>query len=151
MGNILRVITQTNPPTDEEEADQIIDNALATCIHVTRASINQTMQTSPGAFVFQRDMLFDIPVRSDLQAIRNKRQLQIDNNLIRSNKRRLHYNYQPGQHVMVLTEDPTKLEQRTHGPYSINRVFTNGSVELQLNATNATIVNIRKLVPIRQR
>ena len=150
MGNILRVITQTNPPTDEEEADQVIDNALATCIHVTRAAINQTMQTSPGAFVFQRDMLFDIPVQSDMQAIRNKRQLQIDNNLIRSNKRRLTYNYQPGQQVMVLTEDPTKLQQRTHGPYIINKAFTNGTVELQLNATNATIVNIRKLVPMKQ-
>ena len=51
---------------------------------------------------------------------------------------------------MVLTEDPTKLEQRTHGPYLINKAFTNGTVELQLNATNATIVNIRKLVPMKQ-
>ena len=96
MGNILRVITRTNPPTDEEQAKQIIDNALATCIHVTRSSINQTMQTSPGALVFQRDMLFDIPVITDLEAVRNKRQLQIDNNLIRSNQRQIHYNYQPG-------------------------------------------------------
>ena len=88
MGNILRVITRTNPPADEEEAEQIIDNALlATCIHVTRSSINQTMQTSPGALVFQRDMLFDIPVIADIQAVRNKRQLQINNNLIRSKTR----------------------------------------------------------------
>ena len=50
---------------------------------------------------------------------------------------------------MVVTEDPIKLEERTHGPYLINRVFTNGAVELQLNAANATTVNIRKLVPIR--
>ena len=150
MGNILRVITRTNPPNNEEQAEQIMDNALATCVHVTRSAINQTMQSSPGALlVFQRDMLFDIHVLSDLQAVRDKRQLQIDNNLIRSNKRRIHYNYQPGQHVMVVTEDPTKLQQRTHGPYLINQVFTNGTVELQLNATNATIVNIRKLVPMR--
>ena len=149
MGNILRVITQTNSPADEEQAEQIIDNALATCIHMTRSSINQTMQTSPGALVFQRDMLFDIPVIADLEAVRNKRQLQIDNNLIRSNRRRIQYNYQSGKQVMVITEDPTKLEQRTHGPYLINRVFTNGTVELQLDAANATTVNIRKLVPVR--
>ena len=96
-------------------------------------------------------MLFDIPVVSNLEAVRNKRQLQIDNNLIRSNKRRIHYKNQPGQRVMVITEDPTKLEQRTHGPYLINQVFTKGTVELQLNAANAIIVNIRKLVPIRNR
>ena len=149
MGNILRVITRTNPPVDEEEADQIIDNALATCVHVTRCSVNQTMQTSPGALVFQRDMLFDIPVTSGLVAVRNKRQLLVDTNLMRSNKKRIHYNYQPGQQVMVVTEDPTKLQQRTHGPYLIQRIFTNGTVELQLNADNSTTVNIRKLVPIR--
>ena len=50
MGNIL---TRTNPPNDEKQAEQIIDNALATCIHVTQSAINQTMQTSPRALVFQ--------------------------------------------------------------------------------------------------
>ena len=36
-------------------------------------SFNQTMQTSPGALVFQRNILFNIPVISDLEAVRNKR------------------------------------------------------------------------------
>ena len=72
MGNILRVITRTNPLTDEEEAEQIINNALSTCIHVTRCAVNQTMQRSPSALVFLRDMLFDIPVTADLEAVRNK-------------------------------------------------------------------------------
>ena len=93
MGNIIQVITRTNPPNDEEQAKQIIDNALAMCIHVTQSSINQTMQTSPGALVFQRNMIFDIPVISYLEAVRNKQQLLINTNLIRSNKRRIHYNY----------------------------------------------------------
>ena len=100
-------------------------------------SFNQTMQTSPGALVFQRKILFNIPVISDLEAVRNKRQLQSNNNLIRSNKRRTYYNYQPGQRVMVVTEDPTKLN---HGPYLINRIFTKGTIELQLNAGNSTTV-----------
>ena len=65
--------------------------------YATRCAVNQTMQTSPGALVFQRDMLFDIPVVTDLDAVRNKRQLQINNNLIWSNKRWIHYNYQPGK------------------------------------------------------
>ena len=85
-----------------------------------RYAVNQTMQTSPGVLVFQRDMLFDIHVIADLNAVRDKRQLQIDNNLIQYNKRRIHYNYQPVQHVMVITEDPTKLQQRTNGPYLTN-------------------------------
>ena len=121
---------------------RIIDNAVATCVHVTRCSVNQTMQTSPGALVFQRNMLFDIPVIADLEAVRNKKQLLVDTNLIRSNKRRIHYNYQQIQRIMVVTEDPTKLEQRTHGPYLINQIFTNGTVDLQLSAGNPSTVNI---------
>ena len=42
-----------------------------------------------------------------------------------------------GQRVMVVTEDPTKLK---HGPYLINRIFTKGTIELQLNAGNSTTV-----------
>jgi hypothetical protein len=49
---------------------------------------------------------------------------------------------------MVVIDDLTKLEQRTHGPYLINQIFTNGTVEIQLTAENATVIHIQKLVPI---
>ena len=75
-------------------------------------------------------MLFAILIVVDLEAVRNKKQLLIvDTNCIRSNKRQIHYNYQPSQQIVVATEDP-KPEQMTHGPYLINRIFTNGTVEL---------------------
>ena len=65
----------------------IVEISELGCIHVARCAINQTIQTSLGALVFQRDVLFDIPIISDLDSIQNKPQQLIDMNLIRSNKR----------------------------------------------------------------
>ena len=47
------------------------------------------MQHSPGEVVFQRDMLLDIPVIANLVAIRERRQLLIDENLRRKTRRDL--------------------------------------------------------------
>jgi hypothetical protein len=40
MGDILRVIMRTNQPDNELEAEQIVDNALATCMYATRCSVD---------------------------------------------------------------------------------------------------------------
>ena len=53
MGDILRVILRIKPPTGENDANQIVDNALATYVHSSRCAVNHTIQTSPGALVFQ--------------------------------------------------------------------------------------------------
>ena len=149
MGDVLRVILRTDTPDNELEAEQIVDNALATCMHVTRCSINHQMRTSPGALVFNRDMFLDIPLLANLEAIRNRRQQLIDQNLIRLNRIRIDYNYTIGDQVMVKTYDPTKLQERFHGPYNIVRVYTNGTVRLQRNPTTTEVFNIRKLTPYR--
>jgi transposase InsO family protein len=69
MADVLRVILRTGTPDNELEAEQIVDNALATCMHVTRCSINHQMRTSPGALVFNRDMFLDVPLLANLEAI----------------------------------------------------------------------------------
>ena len=91
IGNTLRTVVFTNPPTNAEEANQLIDNALATAMHATRCSVNATLQNSPGAIVFNRDMFIDVPLIADLETIRNRRQALVDENLRRQNmKRREH-------------------------------------------------------------
>ena len=63
------------------QAHHLMEHAIATCIHDTRVAVNHTMQHTPGEIVFQRDMFLDIPVIADLVAIRERRQLLIDENL----------------------------------------------------------------------
>ena len=44
MGSMLRTITNsTDAPTNIKEAEQAVDNALYSCIHALRCSINQAM------------------------------------------------------------------------------------------------------------
>ena len=44
------------------DAEHVMDHAIAASIHALRCAVNHQMQHSPGEIVFQRDMLLDIPV-----------------------------------------------------------------------------------------
>ena len=56
------MVLYINPSNDNNDASQIVDNALATVMHSSRCAVNHTMQTSPGALVFQRNMMMNIPL-----------------------------------------------------------------------------------------
>jgi transposase InsO family protein len=149
MADILRVMLHVSPPTNEADVNRMIDNALSTCMHASRCSVNHMMQTSPGAMVFNRDMLTNVPLMANLVAIRDRRQQLIDENIRRTNAKRIDHNYNIGDRVKMVEYDPTKLDGRTHGPYTIVRVFTNGTVRIQRSAHVQETVNIRKLFPYR--
>ena len=46
---------------------------------------------------------------------------------------------------MVIEYDPTKLDAKKRGPFTIVRVFTNGTVRLQISAHVQKTFNIRKV------
>ena len=93
--------------------------------------------------MFQRDMLMNLPLIADLDAIRDRRQQRIDGNLIKSNNKRVDYNYQVGEMVKVKVWDPAKMEARFKGPYQIMQTLTNGTVKLQTGPGITTPYNIR--------
>ena len=103
------------------------------------------MKTSPGAMVFNRDMLMNVQLIADLASIQGHRQQQIDDNTKRHNKKRVDYNYRIGELVKMMIHDPSKLSQRFKGPYRINQINTNGTVSLQVRPHIKTTVNIRKI------
>ena len=119
---------RTKGLTPQEQAEQIMDNALATVMHATRCAVNNTMKTSPGALTFCRDMFINVPIMADLIAIRNNRQQLIDTNLTRHNRKRYDYHYTLGQRIMVKVYDPVKMEEKLHGPYPILELRTNGTI-----------------------
>ena len=150
--NILRPLLHAHFPQNVQAATDIIDTALATASHASRSSIHRTLNISPGALVFHRDMFLDIPLIADLATIRNQRQVLIDENLRRQNLKRRTYDYQVGQRVLVLNSaiHPAKLDPTsTEGPYEIIQVHTNGTVTLRKNAFVTERINIRRLRPYR--
>ena len=104
MGSILRA--ETAKIQDEDEAAQAIDNALHTCIHAIRCAVNRTLQTSPGALVFNQYMMMDAPLIADLKSIRGRRQQQIDDSPLKRNKKRIDYHYKVGESVWIKEYEP---------------------------------------------
>ena len=82
--------------------------------------------------VFNHNMFMDVQLLSDLDAIRGRKQQQIDDNNKLSNKKQIDHNYCVGEMVKLKVYNPTKLQARFKGPYRIMQVFTNGTILLQI-------------------
>ena len=147
--NAIKVKLATNQPLTVEEAESLVDQCLATAMYATRVQTNRSLGISPGALVFQRDMFLDIPLIADIVQIRDGRQVKIDQNLERENRRRT-WNYAVGQEVLIKTVAPAKLQAKAHGPYTVVQVFQNGTVLVRRNAEVVERMNIRRLIPYRR-
>ena len=93
IGNILQVVLHTNPPQNMDNANQVMDNALAIAMHATRYAVSAPVWTSPGALVYGRDKIMDVLLIANLSAIWDGRQQMIDENLIKQNKKRIEHHY----------------------------------------------------------
>ena len=152
--DLLRSLCHSHPPQNIEEATALIDHILSIVSHALRSTVHRTLQTTPGAAVFNRDMLLDVPYIANWIQLRERKQQKIDNNLRRANSQRINYDYSVGDLVYELvrrTNDVTqKLETYCRGPYPVDQVHSNGTLTLQRspNTPNALDrVNIRKLHP----
>ena len=45
--------------------------------------------------------------------------------------RRRTFDYQPGDEILILTNNPTTLQDRGIGPFTITQVHTNGTITFQ--------------------
>ena len=54
-----------------DDVSQVMDNALATAMHATRCAVTGPIRTSPGALVYGRDMIMDVPLIANLSTIRD--------------------------------------------------------------------------------
>ena len=134
-----------------ERMHQTVGDILRVTLHTSplRCAVNATLQTSPGALVFNRDMVMDIPLIANLETIRDRRQQLIDENLRRQNERRIEHHYKVGDKINLKTIDPVKLSQRLHEPFFIVRTNTNGTVTIQRAPNVQETLSIRKIVPYK--
>ena len=116
------------------------------------ATVHKTMGLSPGAIVFHRDMLLDIPFVADLMLLRDKRQALIDYSLRRENNRRRSHDYAIGDLVLELIpkEKQATLGLVTKGPFCVVQVHTNGTLTIERSPNVIERVNIRNFRPFKQ-
>jgi hypothetical protein len=106
------------------DIDTFIDNvAWAIC-----STYHAVLKASPGAAIFGRDMLFDVPVIPDWKQIGEFRQSMTDHNNDNENKKRVDYDYKVDDKILIhkdgilrKTESIWKKE-----PWTIRTVNTNG-------------------------
>ena len=98
---------------------------------------------------FHRDMLLNILLIADLQLLRDQCQALIDQQLMLSNRIRISHDYQPKEQVLVLAYKLDKLEPWATGPFTIERVHTNGTVTIRRGPYVTECINIRRIRPYR--
>lgn len=145
----MRAAIRAQPPADIQDAAFLVDTVLHNAACAMRAVVHRTFKTTPGALVFNRDMMLDIPLIADLLEITARRQQLIDQRTIEANRRRISHDCQPNEEVLVLTHKPHKLAPRATGPCTVERVHVNGTVTLRVSPYIAERVNIRRIKPHR--
>ena len=146
VGNILRTMLYSKPTT-LDEANDIIDDALATVTHALRVCTATALGSPPGSLVFGRDMFLNVPLVADWHTIASRREQTINEQLRRQNARRRQYDYQPGERILKKVYKPTKLGHRTEGPYTIDKTHVNGTVTFRRTPTVRERINVRRIIP----
>jgi hypothetical protein len=113
---------------------------------VTTAS---TLGSTPGALAFSRDMFLNVPLIADWHTIAQSCEQYVNDNLHRANRKRLQYDYAPGQKVLKKVHDLAKLGVRTTGPYNIEQAHVNGMLTIELHPGITKRINICNVIPYR--
>ena len=74
--------------------------------------------------------------------LHERRQIIINERLRRANLRRRTFDYQPGDQILILTNNPTTLQDRGIGPFTITQVHTNGTITFQRTPHIVERINI---------
>ena len=65
----VRAILHHYPPHNLPQANDVIDTCFAAAAYTSKTAIHCTLNVSPGALVFHRDMILNIPLITDLQLL----------------------------------------------------------------------------------
>ena len=137
-----RCIGGPSAGSEDDVATFICDAAYA-----IRSTHHTVLKCSPGAAIFGRDMLFDIPFIADWDKIGKYRQEQTNRNTERENKRRRDYDYVVGGKILIRKDGILrKGESRWQGPYTITQCHTNGTIRVQRGSKSERL-NIRRVTP----
>ena len=94
-------------------------------------------------------MILNIPLITDLLHLHERRQIIIDEHLRQANLGCRTFDYQTGDKILILTNNPTTLQDRGMGPFIITQVYTNGTITFQRTPYIVERINIRRVKPYR--
>jgi hypothetical protein len=102
---------------------------------------------TPGQLVYGRDMLFDLSFKANWKNIKERKKAQIEESNKRENAKLINHTYQVGDLVSKDRNQPQpKLHRPRDGPYTIKKVYTNGTLKIRKGITSDKI-SIRRVNP----
>jgi hypothetical protein len=110
-----------------------IDIFLADAAWAIHSTHHTVLNASPGAAIFGRDKLFDIPFIADWKKIGEHRQKLTDLNTACENEGRIDYDYKDVQEILIPNEGILCKAQSIwqKDPWTITTVHTNGTIMIQ--------------------
>jgi hypothetical protein len=128
-----------------------IDIFLADATWAICSTPHTVLKASPGAAIFGRDMLFDIPFIADWKIIGEHRQRLTDCNTDHENEDRIDYDYKVGQKIHVQNKGILHKAQSIwqNESWTITTVHTSGTITVQ-RGNKLERLNIRRVKPFEE-
>ncbi len=129
------------------DIDTFIDNAA----WAIRSTYHTVLKASPGAAIFGRGMIFDIPFIADWKQIGEHRQHQTDLGNKRKDKTFVDYDYKVGEKVLICKDGILRKSESKwiKEPWTIMTVHTNGTIRIQCG-TKSERIDIRRVTPFSE-
>ena len=119
---------------------------LAALAFAVRSMYHRTKQNSPGQLFFGQYMILPINHLANCRFICQRKQAQIEKDVIREISTIINHDYSVGYQVMVRGRDDFKYETSFKVPYDIVQTWKNGTVTIQMGAVTDTL-NILRINP----
>jgi hypothetical protein len=125
-----------------DDVDVFLDNAA----WVICSTYHTVLKAFPGAEIFGRNMLFDIPFIADWNKIGDYKQHQTDLNTARKNSKQVDYDNKVGSKVLLTQEGILRKAESPYSkkPWTIITVHMNGTIRIQ-HGTQSERHNIQRV------
>jgi hypothetical protein len=112
-----------------DDVDVFLDNTA----WAIRSTYHTVLKASPGAAIFGRNMLFDIPFVADWHKIGEQRQSLTNRGNQGKNAKPIDYEYKVGVKVLLINEGILCKAESTYskGPWTITTFHTNETIRIQ--------------------
>ncbi len=147
ISDMLRTRLYQDRPRNQNELDLMIENALASSIYALRSTIHSTLKMTPGSLAFNYDMLLNVPLQAQVDTIVARRQMIINANNNRENRKRYEYQYHNNDQILIRNDADAKMDSKFRGPFRITHVHDNGTVTIQMRPNVSQRINIRRIKP----
>ncbi len=92
-------------------------------------------------------MFLNVLLIADWQAIARTCEHHVNENLRHAKRKQHQFDYAPGQQVLKKVHNPTKLGERTEGPYTLECNHVYGNLTTLLHEGITECINICRVLP----